>query len=203
MHAPSECPIKSKGFLMIFSIKNKISLKRDSLFRIYSMSKPITGVALMILLEEGKVRQEDAGNIAWNLMLGKDGPVRKLIDDYCGGMLPGHEFKAFFPGGASGGIFPARMSDMGLDFGIFEPHGGFVGSHAVIILSDKDSILDAVINTIKFFKHESCGQCTPCRSGTDKMISLLEDNNKELDLYNEPLYHLHSSLHKLLHLDLV
>ena len=112
-------------------------------------------------------------------------PVRKLIDDYCGGMLPGHEFKAFFPGGASGGIFPAKMSDMGLDFGIFEPHGGFVGSHAVIILSDQDSILDAVINTIKFFKHESCGQCTPCRNGTEKLISLLANSNKDVELYED------------------
>ena len=112
-------------------------------------------------------------------------PVRKLIDDYCGGMLPGHEFKAFFPGGASGGIFPAKMSDMGLDFGIFEPHGGFVGSHAVIILSDQDSILDAVINTIKFFKHESCGQCTPCRNGTEKLISLLSNSNKDVELYED------------------
>ena len=77
------------------------------------------------------------------------------------------------------------MCDMGLDFGIFEPHGGFVGSHAVIILSDQDSILDAVINTIKFFKHESCGQCTPCRNGTEKLISLLSKSNKDVELYED------------------
>ena len=94
-------------------------------------------------------------------------PLLDLINDYCGGMQKGHKLKAFLPGGASGGIFPAKMCDMGLDFGVFEPFGGFVGSHAVVILSDQDSILDAVINTIKFFKHESCGQCTPCRNGTE------------------------------------
>ena len=112
-------------------------------------------------------------------------PVKKLINDYCGGILPGHKLKAFFPGGASGGIFPAKMSNMGLDFGVFEPHGGFVGSHAVVILSDHDSILDAVINTIKFFKHESCGQCTPCRNGTEKLISLLSQSNKDVEMYED------------------
>ena len=112
-------------------------------------------------------------------------PVKKLINDYCGGMLPGHKLKAFFPGGASGGIFPAKMSNMGLDFGVFEQYGGFVGSHAVVILSDHDSILDAVINTISFFKHESCGQCTPCRNGTEKLISLLSKNNKDVEIYED------------------
>ncbi|MFL2802202.1 MAG: NADH-ubiquinone oxidoreductase-F iron-sulfur binding region domain-containing protein [Paracoccaceae bacterium] len=112
-------------------------------------------------------------------------PVKKLIDDYCGGMLPGHELKAFFPGGASGGIFPAHMSNLGLDFGIFEPHGGFVGSHAVVILSQNDSILDAVINTINFFKHESCGQCTPCRNGTEKLSALLSGCSKDTKIYED------------------
>ena len=112
-------------------------------------------------------------------------PVKKLIDEYCNGMIPGHKLKAFFPGGASGGIFPAKMCDMGLDFGVFEPFGGFVGSHAVVILSDQDSVLDAVINTIKFFKHESCGQCTPCRNGTEKLISLLSNSSKEVELYED------------------
>ena len=73
---------------------------------------------------------------------------------------------------------------MPLDFGTFEKFGGFIGSHAIVILSDKDNIKDAALNTMRFFKHESCGQCTPCRSGTDKMIRLLEENNKELELYN-------------------
>ena len=102
-------------------------------------------------------------------------PLNRLIEDYCGGMAEGHEFKAFFPGGASGGIFPASMADSHMDFGVFEPHGGFIGSHAVVILSDQDSIRDAVLNTMQFFKHESCGQCTPCRAGTDKMVRLLQE----------------------------
>ena len=111
-------------------------------------------------------------------------PLEQLIVDYCGGMQDGHTLKAFFPGGASGAILPANLASLPLDFGIFEEYGGFIGSHAIVILSDQDNIKDAALNTMRFFKHESCGQCTPCRSGTDKMISLLEDNNKELDLYN-------------------
>ena len=111
-------------------------------------------------------------------------PLEQLIANYCGGMQDGHTLKAFFPGGASGGILPANLASLPLDFGIFEEYGGLIGSHAIVILSDQDNIKDAALNTMRFFKHESCGQCTPCRSGTDKMISLLEDNNKELDLYN-------------------
>ena len=111
-------------------------------------------------------------------------PLEQLIVDYCGGMQDGQTLKAFFPGGASGGILPANLASLPLDFGIFEEYGGLIGSHAIVILSDQDNIKDAALNTMRFFKHESCGQCTPCRSGTDKMISLLEDNNKELDLYN-------------------
>ena len=111
-------------------------------------------------------------------------PLQQLIVDYCGGMQDGHTLKAFFPGGASGGILPANLASLPLDFGVFEEYGGFIGSHAIVILSDHDNIKEAALNTMRFFKHESCGQCTPCRSGTDKMISLLEDNNKELDLYN-------------------
>jgi formate dehydrogenase len=101
--------------------------------------------------------------------------VRELIDDYCGGMADGHVFKAFLPGGASGGILPAQFDAVPLDFGgELADLGGFVGSHAVVILSDKDSVKDATLNLLKFFKHESCGQCTPCRSGTEKMVELLE-----------------------------
>ena len=111
-------------------------------------------------------------------------PLSKLITDYCGGMQDGHILKAFFPGGASGGILPAHLAHLPLDFGTFEKFGGFIGSHAIVILSDQDNIKDAVLNTMRFFKHESCGQCTPCRSGTDKMIRLLEENNRELELYN-------------------
>ncbi|MGR3436010.1 MAG: NADH-ubiquinone oxidoreductase-F iron-sulfur binding region domain-containing protein [Shimia sp.] len=111
-------------------------------------------------------------------------PLIRLIEDYCGGMAEGHTFKAFFPGGASGGIFPASMADNPMDFGVFEKHGGFIGSHAVVILSEADSVKAAALNTMKFFRHESCGQCTPCRSGTDKMVRLLEDG-----VTDEPLYH--------------
>ncbi len=98
-----------------------------------------------------------------------------LISEYCGGMAEGHEFKAFLPGGASGGIFPASMADRAMDFGTFEPDGGFIGSHAVVILGHQDSVGEAVLNTMEFFKHESCGQCTPCRAGTDKMVRLLQE----------------------------
>ena len=101
--------------------------------------------------------------------------VRELIDDYCGGMLDGHTFKAYLPGGASGGILPASLGDIPLDFGgELAKQGAFVGSHAVVIFSDKDSAKAATLNLLKFFKHESCGQCTPCREGTGKMVSLLQ-----------------------------
>ena len=101
--------------------------------------------------------------------------IRELIDDYCGGMKDGHTFKAYYPGGASGGVLPASMDNLAMDFG--EPLaslGSFVGSHAVVVLSDQDNIKDAVLNTLKFFKHESCGQCTPCRGGTEKMVAMLQ-----------------------------
>ncbi len=111
--------------------------------------------------------------------------VQALIDDYCGGMADGHSFKAFLPGGASGGIFPAAMGDQPLDFGIFEKHGGFIGSHAVVILSDKDSVKDATVNLMRFFEHESCGQCTPCRAGTEKMVKLLEADSHDEALIGE------------------
>ena len=100
--------------------------------------------------------------------------VHSLINEYCGGMENGHVFKGFLPGGASGGIFPARMAELALDFGTFEKFGGFIGSHAVIIFSEKDSVKDIALNLARFFQHESCGQCTPCRAGTEKMVSLLE-----------------------------
>ena len=105
--------------------------------------------------------------------------VRELIDDHCGGMAEGQTLKAYLPGGASGGILPASMDDIPLDFGddLFR-HGAFVGSHAVVILSHKDSVKDAVINLIDFFAHESCGQCTPCRGGTEKLAKLLRVQGK-------------------------
>jgi len=107
--------------------------------------------------------------------------IRELIDDYCGGMADGHTFKAYYPGGASGGVLPAAMDDIPLDFGgKLAELGSFVGSHAVVVLSDEDNIKDAVLNTLKFFKHESCGQCTPCRGGTEKLVALLQKDG-ELD----------------------
>ncbi len=101
--------------------------------------------------------------------------VRELIDEYCGGMADGHSFRAYLPGGASGGILPASLGDLPLNFGgPLAEVGAFVGSHAIVVLSDKDSVKDATLNLLRFFKHESCGQCTPCRSGTEKMVALLE-----------------------------
>jgi formate dehydrogenase beta subunit len=99
--------------------------------------------------------------------------VRELIDEYCGGMLDGHTFKAYLPGGASGGILPASMGDLPLDFGTLEQYGCFVGSHAVVILSDRDDMKAVALNLIKFFEDESCGQCTPCRVGTEKAAKLM------------------------------
>jgi formate dehydrogenase len=100
--------------------------------------------------------------------------VRQLIDEYCGGMAEGHSFRAYLPGGASGGILPAAMDDIPLDFGTLEKYGCFIGSAAVVILSDKDSVRDAALNLMRFFEDESCGQCTPCRVGTQKAALLME-----------------------------
>ncbi|QPC95894.1 NAD(P)H-dependent oxidoreductase subunit E [Mesorhizobium sp. INR15] len=101
--------------------------------------------------------------------------VRELIEHYCDGMQDGHSFKAYLPGGASGGILPASMGDIPLDFGgELAKQGAFVGSHAVVVFSDQDSAKAATVNLLKFFRHESCGQCTPCREGTGKMVQLLE-----------------------------
>jgi formate dehydrogenase len=100
--------------------------------------------------------------------------VRELIEEHCGGMADGHTFKAYLPGGASGGVLPASLGDIPLDFGgELAQHGAFVGSHAIVVFSDHDSAKAATINLLEFFRHESCGQCTPCREGTDKMVALL------------------------------
>ena len=99
--------------------------------------------------------------------------ARELIDEFCGGMQEGHAFKGYLPGGASGGILPASMADLPLEFGSLEKHGCFVGSHAVIVLGDKDSVKDAALNLMRFFEDESCGQCTPCRVGTEKAVGLM------------------------------
>jgi len=97
----------------------------------------------------------------------------ELIEEFCGGMAPGHRFVAYLPGGASGGILPATMADIPLDFGKLEPYGCFIGSHAVIVLSDQDDMRQVALNLLRFFADESCGQCTPCRVGTEKAVKLM------------------------------
>jgi formate dehydrogenase beta subunit len=99
--------------------------------------------------------------------------ARELIEEYCDGMIEGHSFKAYLPGGASGGILPATMADLPLDFGTLEKYGCFVGSHAVVVLSDKDDMKAVALNLMRFFEDESCGQCTPCRVGTEKAAKLM------------------------------
>ena len=100
--------------------------------------------------------------------------LRELVDEYCGGMAPGHTLYGYLPGGASGGILPARLADVPLDFDTLQPHGCFIGSAAVIVLSQHDRARDAALNMMRFFAHESCGQCTPCRVGTDKAAQLMQ-----------------------------
>jgi formate dehydrogenase beta subunit len=99
--------------------------------------------------------------------------MQELIDELCGGMADGHTFKGYLPGGPSGGILPASMANLPLDFGMLEQYGSFVGSHAVVILSDKDNMKDVALNLMRFFEDESCGQCTPCRVGTEKAVKLM------------------------------
>jgi formate dehydrogenase len=108
--------------------------------------------------------------------------VVELINEYCGGMLDGHEFYGYLPGGASGGILPASKGDIPLDFDTLQPHGCFIGSAAVVILSNKDRASHAAVNLMKFFHDESCGKCTPCRVGTGKAVTLMEERT-----WNQPL----------------
>jgi formate dehydrogenase beta subunit len=108
--------------------------------------------------------------------------VLELINEYCGGMLDGHEFYAYLPGGASGGILPAAKGDIPLDFDTLQPHGCFIGSAAVVILSNRDKAAKAAVNLMKFFHDESCGKCTPCRVGTAKAVTLMEERK-----WNQPL----------------
>src|SRR6187401_719504 len=108
--------------------------------------------------------------------------VKELIEEFCGGMLDGHTFYGYLPGGASGGILPAAMGDIPLDFDTLQPYGCFIGSAAVVILSDKDKAAGAARNLMKFFADESCGQCTPCRVGTAKALKLMEEKR-----WNQPL----------------
>jgi formate dehydrogenase len=100
--------------------------------------------------------------------------LRELVDEYCGGMADGHTLYAYLPGGASGGILPASLDHVPLDFDTLQPHQGFIGSAAVIVLSQMDTARGAALNVMRFFAHESCGQCTPCRVGTAKAATLME-----------------------------
>ena len=108
--------------------------------------------------------------------------LAELIDEYCGGMADGHALKGFLPGGASGGILPAALADQPLEFGQLEKFGSFVGSHAVVVLSDRDDMKACALNLMQFFEDESCGQCTPCRVGTEKAVKLMQR-----DAWDEPL----------------
>ena len=108
--------------------------------------------------------------------------IQQLIDEYCGGMLEGQTFYGYLPGGASGGILPASMNDIPLDFDTLQPYGCFIGSAAVVVLSDRDTAVEAARNTMNFFQHESCGQCTPCRVGTAKAASLINQPKWDLAL---------------------
>ncbi len=99
--------------------------------------------------------------------------ARQLIEEFCGGMAEGHAFKGYLPGGASGGILPASKADIPMDFGTLEGEGCFIGSAAVVVMSDQDSMKDVALNLLRFFEDESCGQCTPCRVGTEKAVTLM------------------------------
>jgi formate dehydrogenase len=103
--------------------------------------------------------------------------LRELVDEYCGGLPEGDELYGFLPGGASGGLFPAALADVPLDFDTLQPHGGFIGSAAVVVLTRSathwDRAVDAARNVMRFFEDESCGQCTPCRVGTAKASALM------------------------------
>ncbi len=111
--------------------------------------------------------------------------LMELIDEYCGGMLDGHRLKAYFPGGASGGILPASLADVPLDFDTLQEYGCFIGSAAIIVLSDHDSVRDSALNAMKFFAEESCGQCTPCRVGTQKAVALMQHEVWDASLMQE------------------
>ncbi len=111
--------------------------------------------------------------------------VQELIDEHCGGMLDGQNLYGYLPGGASGGILPASLNKIPLDFDTLQAYGSFIGSAAVIVLSDKDSASDAARNMMRFFQHESCGQCTPCRVGTAKAVTLMNKPSWDLALVAE------------------
>ncbi len=108
--------------------------------------------------------------------------LQQLIEEYCGGMQPGHELYGYFPGGASGGMLPASLADIPLDFDTLQPYDCFIGCAAIIVFSQKDSARELATNAMQFFAHESCGQCTPCRVGTEKAVQLMQQ-----DVWDQPL----------------
>jgi len=111
--------------------------------------------------------------------------ARELIDEFCGGMAEGHRFKGYLPGGASGGILPASKADLPMDFGTLESEGCFTGSGAVVVLSDQDDMKSVALNLLRFFEDESCGQCTPCRVGTEKAVALMSQSRWDESLLND------------------
>jgi formate dehydrogenase beta subunit len=111
--------------------------------------------------------------------------LNQLIAEYCGGMADGHRLKGYLPGGASGGILPASLADVPLDFGTLEQHGCFIGSAAIVVLSDEDDMRDIALNLMRFFEDESCGQCTPCRAGTEKAVQLMDEEVWDTGLLGE------------------
>jgi NADH:ubiquinone oxidoreductase subunit F (NADH-binding) len=111
--------------------------------------------------------------------------LNELVDEYCDGMADGHTLRAYLPGGASGGILPASMADLPLAFGSLEEHGAFVGSGAVVVLSEADDVRAAALNLTQFFEDESCGQCTPCRVGCEKAVKLMQADDWNTELLGE------------------
>ncbi len=111
--------------------------------------------------------------------------INELIEEYCGGMLEGHTFKGYLPGGASGGILPASLGDIPLDFDTLQEYDCFIGSAAIVILSDKVDMKDIGLNLMRFFEDESCGQCTPCRNGTSMAVKLMQKKNWDIELLTE------------------
>ena len=123
----------------------------------------------------------DAGAVDRVHLLPAGSTILDLIEA-AGGMLDGHTFKAYQPGGPSAGILPATMNDIPMDFDTLQPHGTFIGSAAVVVMSDKDRARDAALNMLRFFEDESCGQCTPCRVGCEKAVKLMQS-----DAWDQPL----------------
>jgi formate dehydrogenase len=111
--------------------------------------------------------------------------LRELVDEFCGGMQEGHSLKAYLPGGASGGILPASLADEPLDFGTLEQFGCFIGSAAIVVFSEQDNMRDVALNLMRFFEDESCGQCTPCRVGTEKAVKLMATDQWDVELLAE------------------